>query len=82
MAYSVYILFSERLGKFYVGQTSDLNKRLERHNAGRERFTRTGIPWNLVHTESCGSRSAAMKLEKKIKNLGAKRYLSSLLGDS
>ncbi|QYH39290.1 GIY-YIG nuclease family protein [Algoriphagus sp. NBT04N3] len=40
MEFVVYILFSERLGKYYVGQTSDLDKRLKRHNSGRERFTR------------------------------------------
>ncbi|WP_460318640.1 GIY-YIG nuclease family protein, partial [Algoriphagus taiwanensis] len=32
MAYWVYILYSERLDKYYVGQTSDLVKRVERHN--------------------------------------------------
>ncbi|WP_373399466.1 GIY-YIG nuclease family protein [Algoriphagus halophilus] len=78
MNFKVYILFSTKLGKYYVGQTSDLEKRLERHNQGRERFTRTGIPWELVYTKACFSRGEAMGLEKRIKNLGAKRYLASL----
>ena len=82
MEYFVYILYSDRLGKYYVGQTGDLSKRLERHNSGRERFTRKGFPWVLVHKESCNSRSAAMGLEKKIKNLGARRYLEGLRKES
>ncbi|WP_339816599.1 GIY-YIG nuclease family protein [uncultured Algoriphagus sp.] len=81
MEFVVYILFSERLGKYYVGQTSDLDKRLKRHNSGRERFTRLGTPWVLVHSELTNSRAEAMKLEKKIKNLGAKRYLELLKRD-
>ncbi|MFC3415401.1 GIY-YIG nuclease family protein [Algoriphagus hitonicola] len=78
MEYCVYILYSDRLGKYYVGQTGDLSKRLVRHNSGRVRFTRKGVPWALIHSESCDSRSAAMGLEKRIKNLGARRYLGSL----
>ncbi|EAZ80850.1 GIY-YIG nuclease family protein [Algoriphagus machipongonensis] len=78
MEFTVYILFSDKLGKYYVGQTRDLNSRLSRHNQGRERFTRTGCPWKLIHSIYCNSRSEAMILEKKIKNLGAKRYLVSL----
>ncbi|MHA7128104.1 GIY-YIG nuclease family protein [Algoriphagus namhaensis] len=72
MEFKVYILYSERLGKFYVGQTSELTKRIDRHNEGRERYTRAGIPWVLVYSESC------RVLEKKIKNLRSKRYLASL----
>ncbi|WP_296698840.1 GIY-YIG nuclease family protein, partial [Algoriphagus sp.] len=68
MEYCVYILYSNSLGKYYVGQTSDLIKRLNRHNAGRERFTRTGAPWQLIYSIGCDSRSEAVRLEKKIKN--------------
>ncbi|WP_124979273.1 GIY-YIG nuclease family protein [Nonlabens xiamenensis] len=28
MAHFVYILFSEKLGKYYTGETSDVNRRL------------------------------------------------------
>ncbi|HCH45569.1 MAG TPA: excinuclease ABC subunit C, partial [Algoriphagus sp.] len=42
---------------------------------------RLGTPWVLVHSELTNSRAEAMKLEKKIKNLGAKRYLELLKRD-
>jgi putative endonuclease len=64
--------------KRLFGQTSDLNARLDRHNGGRNPFTKRGVPWELVHFLNCGSRAEAMKLEKKIKNLGAKRFLERL----
>tara|TARA_R110001599_G_scaffold35840_5_gene112993 strand:+ start:22134 stop:22307 length:174 start_codon:yes stop_codon:yes gene_type:complete len=44
----VYILFSETRSRYYVGQTADIIKRLERHNQGRVKSTRLGIPWKLV----------------------------------
>ncbi|WP_410266623.1 GIY-YIG nuclease family protein [Cyclobacterium sp.] len=33
----VYILYSASLDRFYVGQTQDLETRLQRHNSGRNK---------------------------------------------
>ena len=74
----VYILFSNSLNKYYTGQTNDLSSRLERHNSGREKYTKTGTPWELVWSTDCKDRSEAMKLENKIKKRGAKRFLEDL----
>ncbi|RLD45773.1 MAG: hypothetical protein DRI86_05185, partial [Bacteroidetes bacterium] len=35
MSYYTYILFSEKLGSFYKGSTSDIVDRINRHNAER-----------------------------------------------
>jgi putative endonuclease len=40
----LYILFSEKLNKYYVGSTTDLERRLVEHNRGKEKFTKTGLP--------------------------------------
>ncbi|HWY11831.1 MAG TPA: GIY-YIG nuclease family protein, partial [Bacteroidia bacterium] len=37
--------------KYYVGQTGDLEDRLFRHNLGSGKFTKTGIPWELIWKE-------------------------------
>jgi putative endonuclease len=71
----VYILHSEKLNKYYVGQTADVNLRLSRHNEGWSKFTSTGVPWKLVTKYELKTRSEAMALEKKIKGRGIKRYL-------
>ena len=71
----VYILFSESLGRYYVGQTNNLDDRLIRHNSGLVKSTKIGIPWGLVCFFEVSTRSEAMLLEKKIKGRGAKRYL-------
>ncbi|MCF2496131.1 GIY-YIG nuclease family protein [Dyadobacter chenhuakuii] len=78
MSFVVYVLFSDSLGKFYVGQTQDLDSRLRRHNEGRVNFTAKGIPWKLVHTFECADRSTAVQLESKIKKRGIKRHLQDL----
>ncbi|MCB9045380.1 MAG: GIY-YIG nuclease family protein [Chitinophagales bacterium] len=71
----VYILFSRSLQKYYAGISDDVQKRLREHNAGKGKFTSKGIPWDLITTIKCLSRSEAMLLEKKIKKRGIKRYL-------
>jgi putative endonuclease len=73
--YVVYILHSSRIGKFYTGQTVDLNRRMKEHNRGKTSFSVSGMPWLLVFSKICSSRSQALKLEKFIKKRGAVRFL-------
>ncbi|MGA9238319.1 GIY-YIG nuclease family protein [Robiginitalea sp.] len=76
----VYILYSRSLKKYYVGQSSNLKDRLERHNSGRSRYTKLGIPWELKYEFCCSTRSEAMRLERKIKKRGAQRFIDDLFG--
>ncbi len=66
--WKVYIIYSEKIDRYYTGFTDDLPWRLERHNAGWGRYTKRGIPWNLVHSEGFDTKSAALKREREIKN--------------
>ena len=75
MEYVVYILFSESLKRFYVGHTYDIVGRLAVHNRGGKKYTTKGIPWRLIKTIPCSSRSEAVRLELRIKKRGIKRYL-------
>ena len=65
--YYVYILWSENWQRFYVGSTGDLADREERHNSGRSKATKGGIPWVLVHSESFATRAEAVRREREIK---------------
>ncbi len=71
----VYIIHSEKLDKYYVGSTQDIDVRLKIHNTGASKFTKSGIPWTIVHAVDCINRTEALRLEKKIKKRGIKRYL-------
>jgi putative endonuclease len=74
------MLYSRSLGKHYVGQTSDLNSRLQRHNAGLVKSTKSGVPWEVKCSFEVASRSEAVLLEQRIKKRGAKRYLDDISG--
>ena len=71
----VYILYSSSLERYYVGITDDLENRLEQHNSGKGNYTSKGMPWKLVRQFECENRAEAVRLEKKIKSRGIKRYL-------
>ncbi|HUO35721.1 MAG TPA: GIY-YIG nuclease family protein [Candidatus Acidoferrum sp.] len=71
MKFYVYILINPA-GNTYVGQTSDLERRLAQHNDPVCRLTlhtkrRAGL-WRLLHFEEFPSRSAAMRREKELKS--------------
>ena len=64
----VYILYSVVVDRYYIGQTSNLEQRVVRHNNGENKYTKFGIPWKLVYKESFDSRAEAMEREKKLKS--------------
>ena len=76
----VYVLFSKTRSRYYVGQTTDIDKRLKRHNGGLVPSTKGGIPWELVLQIPVADRSAAVHLEKRIKKRGAKRFIDDHSG--
>ena len=76
--FSVYILHSQRLQKYYVGSTEFLEKRVQEHNSGKSNSTRAGVPWKLIHVESFSTRSEAVFHERKIKARGIRRYLADI----
>jgi len=60
-----------RGGRLYTGVTTDLERRLAEHNAGRKgaRFTRANPPAKLLAFRQVPGRSAALKLEAALKKL-------------
>lgn len=76
----VYILHSESIGQYYVGITADMGDRLKRHNEGRSKATKKGIPRTLVKKLAMENISEAALLERTIKKRGIKRWLDSQAG--
>ena len=57
-------------GSFYTGWTTNLEKRVAAHNAGRgSRYTRLRRPVRLVYFENLPNRSEAMRREAQIKRM-------------
>ena len=54
----------------YTGWTTDVDRRLKAHNAGRgAKYTRERGPVRLVYVEEMPNRRAAMKRELEIKRM-------------
>ncbi len=81
IAYFVYILQSDSNGKFYIGSTGDLEKRLAQHNAGYSKSTKAGVPWTLRRVEEYPTLVEACKRERQIKKMKSRKWIESLLGE-
>ena len=66
MPFFVYIIYSERFDRYYVGQTQDFLTRLENHNNGFNKSTCPYAPWTLKYLFEKDSRGEALILEKKL----------------
>ena len=75
----VYILFSEKLNKFYIGFTTNLEERLQFHqNAETQKFTHNATDWVVFLTIACDSKSQGLGMEKHIKSMKSKIYIQNL----
>lgn len=77
--YYLYILKSESTGRFYVGQTVNLEDRLFRHNSRKSIATRSGLPWTLIFKKDYQSRSDAIIAEKWIKRMKSKDIIQQII---
>ena len=74
-----YVTFSEKLNKYYIGSTTDIERRLLEHNRGKEKFTITGCPWILVYTEVFIELLDARRRELYIKKQKSRKYIETLV---
>lgn len=66
----------------YTGCTNDLDKRLLDHNAGKgAKYTRPRLPVKLMWSQNVASKSEALKLEYKIKQLKRSLKIRLINGD-
>ena len=77
--YYVYVLQSEKDGKYYVGYTKDLNVRFEQHQKGQVQSTKSRLPFKLIYYEASISKEDALKREKHLKTFYGKMYLAKRL---
>ena len=76
----VYIIYSAKVNKYYVGACTNLERRLYEHNIGHSKFTSTGTPWELKYTEQFDSLPEAKKRESEIKKRKSRVYIENLIG--
>ena len=74
-----YILYSNKLNKFYVGSAENVDIRKKQHNDGQVKFTSRGIPWEIKYIEVFPDRTSAMKREYEIKRKKSRKYIEWLI---
>ena len=79
--YLVYILYSQKLSKFYIGMTSNFDVRLDFHlnDIQQRKFTHNPRDWILYHKIECNSKTTALQIERHIKAMKSKVYIENLI---
>ncbi|MBL7895164.1 MAG: GIY-YIG nuclease family protein [Bacteroidia bacterium] len=76
----VYILYSEKVNRYYVGYSENPEKRLEeRHNKGAVKATKGGIPYVIKSKKLFSSEIEAIQEESRIKRMKSRKYIESLI---
>jgi putative endonuclease len=76
---SVYILQSEMTGRFYVGSTTDVDRRLSEHLRGHSLATRNRGPWKLVYRKEFDTSPEARRREIEIKSWKSSSMIRELI---
>jgi putative endonuclease len=77
--YIVYILYSEKCNRHYIGYSKDLQARLDRHNGGMVTATRNCRPYIIKASKTFSSQIEAKKEEFRLKKLKSRNYLEWLI---
>ncbi len=75
--FCVHIL-ENQAGRFHIGQTDDLNRRVSDHNdtgPTQGKYTLKNGPWKLVWSEQHPTRASAMHREREIKKKKSARWI-------
>jgi putative endonuclease len=74
-----YIIYSEKLDKFYIGKSENFPQRILFHNSdGNEKWSKSGRPWVEFLIIPCNNFLQAGKVERYIKAQKSKKYILSL----
>ncbi|MCK9481408.1 MAG: GIY-YIG nuclease family protein [Bacteroidia bacterium] len=78
--FSVYIIFSNVLNRFYCGFTAgDVRVRLNKHLSKHKGYTARAKDWVLVFCEKCYNKEDALIREKEIKSWKSKTRIQELI---
>ncbi|MDA3929666.1 MAG: GIY-YIG nuclease family protein [Prolixibacteraceae bacterium] len=77
--YKVYILYSLKIDRYYIGYTNDIGRRLSEHNRRKGKYTDRGIPWELLHQEVYLSKELAQHRERYLKSQKSRKFIEDLL---
>jgi putative endonuclease len=76
----VYIIKSQKTDHYYVGETPNVDARIDFHNDSQKNTnsTKRGIPWELYWKLQVEDRAIAKKIEGHIKRLKSRKYIEDI----
>lgn len=77
--YSVCIIFSASLNKYYVGYSVNVDNRIIDHNSGISTFTSKASDWELKWKKEFNTREEAKNEEKRIKSKKSRKFIEWLI---
>ncbi len=78
--YTVYAIYNLVIDKIYIGQTSQLKRRLREHGKPSKHFTgKIQGEWVLIYQESVATRSEALKREKQLKSYRGRKFVKQFI---
>ena len=77
--YYVYILYSIKDKKLYIGSTSNLKQRITDHSSGKNISTKSRRPLKLIYYEAHFSKQDAVRREKYFKTTKGKVTIKLML---
>jgi putative endonuclease len=77
--FTVYVIYSKKLDRYYVGYCEDFETRLIQHNSGVSTFTAKATDWQLVYQEKFETRKEGAAREREIKKKKSRKYIEWLV---
>jgi len=77
----LYIIYSNSIDKYYVGETTDPEFRLKLHNqhAFERSFSKIASDWELLLKIKCTSKEDAIYLERFVKRMKSRKFIQKIL---
>ena len=79
--YTIYALYNRDAGKTYIGQTEDLESRIQTHNDHVFKGYTSRFPgkWELIYREEYVTRVQALIREKQLKSFRGREFVKQYI---
>ncbi|MEY3921339.1 MAG: hypothetical protein RL634_1100 [Bacteroidota bacterium] len=78
----LYILYSSKVDKYYIGVSENPNERLLKHNTKHRGFTSIANDWQIKYSEFFSTKTEALKREKEIKSWKSRKLLEAMINSA
>ena len=77
----VFALYNYEINKVYIGQTGNLERRIEEHNLkeGNHFTAKLKGKWTLIYSESLLLKTEALRREKQLKSFRGRQWIKKFI---